>query len=171
MRRRERSGVQFDDLYYGSYARLFRLTSALCASRAEAEDVLQEAFTRALVRWHSVSRLDDPEGWVRRVAINHAMDQHRGRRRDRGAWRRLGRTETAPGPDVSELPDVIVALRGLPDKQRRVLVLHYLADQSIAQIAATYDLPIGTVKAQLSRGRSALATALRSNGGTDAVIR
>lgn len=159
--------MEFDDFYYGSYPRLLRLTVALTASRAEAEDVLQEAYTRALVAWGKVRRLDDPEGWVRRVAINQAMDQHRRRTRDHRVLSRFRAAPTVAGPEASELPDILRALETLPGKQRQALVLYYLADQSIEQIAVECGLPVGTVKAQLSRGRAALASKLRPEREAD----
>jgi RNA polymerase sigma-70 factor (ECF subfamily) len=159
--------VDFDEFYQASYPRLLRLTVALTASRQGAEDALQEAYTRALVRWHKVRCLDDPEGWVRRVAINQAMDQHRRRARDHRVFSRLRPPPAGPASDASDLPDILKALETLPDKQRRALVLHYLADQSVEQIAAGCGLPVGTVKAQLSRGRAALASKLRSEREAD----
>ena len=58
---------------------------AITISHATAAE-LADAFERAYVRWRRVGRLDDPAGWVRRVAINRAIDQHQIKRRF-GLWR------------------------------------------------------------------------------------
>ena len=68
-------------------------------------------------------------------------------------------------PEIS--PDtvaLVAALRTLPERQRVVVVLHYLADLPVSQIAAELRCPAGSVKAWLSRGRDALAIALRDDG-------
>jgi RNA polymerase sigma-70 factor (ECF subfamily) len=150
----------FAEFYYGTYPRLFRSVVLLCGSRSEAEDVLQEAYSRALGRWSRISGYDDPESWVRRVAINGAIDAHRGRRRDRLAWPRLAGPPSTEGPEESARTDVMRALEQLPSVQRKVLVLHYLADRSVEDVAADLQLPVGTVKSHLSRGRGRLASLL-----------
>jgi RNA polymerase sigma-70 factor (ECF subfamily) len=59
----------------------------------------------------------------------------------------------------------IDALRKVPAEQRRALVLYYVSDLSVAQIAAETGVPDGTVKARLARGRAALAPFLRESVG------
>jgi len=54
----------------------------------------------------------------------------------------------------------VAALRQLPQAQRQALVLHHIADLSVHAVAAEVGVPEGTIKARLSRGRSALATLL-----------
>jgi RNA polymerase sigma-70 factor (ECF subfamily) len=67
----------------------------------------------------------------------------------------------APGEDRVALAG---ALATLPDRHRRVVVLHYLADQSVRDIADQVGVPEGTVKVWLHRGRAALAARLAENG-------
>ena len=65
-----------------------------------------------------------------------------------------------PPRDPAGLEDhleIIAALRALPEAQRHVIALHYLADLPVDQIAAELGVPSGTVKSRLSRGRDALA--------------
>jgi RNA polymerase sigma-70 factor (ECF subfamily) len=59
----------------------------------------------------------------------------------------------------------IGAFRKVPAEQRRALVLYYVCDLSVAQIAAETGVPDGTVKARLARGRAALAPYLRESVG------
>lgn len=151
----------FDAFYERSYGRIFRAVRLLCTSGAEAEDAVAEAYARAFGRWDEVARLDLPEAWVRRVAMNQATDQHRLRMRDRLAWPRLGPPPSRQGPEDADPTDLVAALRRLPPRRRHVLVLYYVADRSVGDIAAELCLPAGTVKAHLSRGRAQLASLLR----------
>lgn len=70
--------------------------------------------------------------------------------------RAAGRNDEVPGLNP-DLPALVQALRRIPEKQRRALVLHYVADMTVEQIAAETGAAPSTVKAQLSRGRAALA--------------
>lgn len=154
-------GGDFDAFYRDSYARLVRQLWAVTGSRQDAEDVVQEAFVRAAARWGRVGAYELPEAWVRQVAIRLARNELRRVRRGLAALLRL-RPVQQDGPS-EDRPALIVALRDLPLRYRQVLVLHYLADLPVQQIAAELDLPQGTVTTQLARGRLALAQRL----GTD----
>jgi RNA polymerase sigma-70 factor (ECF subfamily) len=152
---------RFDDVYYASYRSVLRAVVFLVPTREDAHDVVQEAFARALSRWDDVSRLDNPETWVRRVAINGAIDLGRRNRSRRIAYRRVfGRGDVVPAPD-SASTDVERALASLKPAQRQAIVLHHLLDLSVAEIAAQTGRPTGTVKTNLARGRAALAALLR----------
>ncbi len=155
---RAESYRDFDDLYAASFQRLTLQLYAYLGDLGEAQDVVQEAFCRGLARWESVRRYDDPVAWVRRVAWNLGTSRFR---RQRTAISFLGRQreQHVPGPE----PDRVVltrALAKLPPTHRRVVVMHYLAQMPVAEIAAETGTAEGTVKSWLSRGREALATEL-----------
>ena len=156
---------QIQRCFDASYRRLVGQLYGVCGDLSEAEDAVAEAFARAVSRRRTFERLDNPEAWLRTVAVNLVRSRYR--RRAVGE-RLLGRTATpdlAHRPDLSEDPIALVAaLRGLPNHQRETLALHYLADLSVADVAQTLGVPVGTVKARLSRGRAALATALGTEG-------
>lgn len=144
------------EVYEASYQRLVVQMLALCGSQADAEEAVQEAFVQALRRRREFAEVRNPEGWLRTVALN----------RLRNGWRhaavvRRFRT-VVPGPAAPlELgPDhvaLVTALAGLGEDERLVVVLHHLADRRIDEIAAEIDVPVGTVKSRLSRGRAHLA--------------
>lgn len=145
--------------FYAAYFRpltiqLFAYTSDM----ATAQDMVQEAFCRALARWKRVADMDDPAAWVRRVAWNLATSRWR-RTRTATQFARRQREEhvAAPSPDRVTLAR---ALSTLPAQQRRAVILHYLADLPISDIARQEGVAEGTVKSWLHRGRAALAAQL-----------
>ena len=150
---------EFDAFYSGSVHRLVGVLFSMTGDLAEAQDVVQEAFARAWDRRSTMSRIDNPEAWVRTVAWRLAVSRWRRARTSVSAWRRHGPPVDVPAPDVEHLA-LAQALRRLPETHRRAIVLHYLCDLSVEQVAAETGSPVGTVKAHLSRGRAALAAHL-----------
>lgn len=150
------SSADLRELYAATHRRLVVAVAAACGNVDEAEDCVAEAFARALARWDRIARYDDPEAWVRRVALNVA----------RSRWRRLrrqvlgARAEGSTGPVGEDHAALLAALKRLPIAQREAIVLHHLADLSVAEVAIHQGVPVGTVKARLSRGRRSLAKLL-----------
>jgi RNA polymerase sigma-70 factor (ECF subfamily) len=153
-----RSG-SFEEFYNGTVGRLLGQLFLVTGDLHEAEEIVQEAYTRAAARWSRLRDYDVPEAWVRRVAMNLAADRARTLRRQTKAVLKL-----RPSPEVLPASDEALALaealRTLPIRQRQVLVLHYLVDLPVEQVARTLRVPEGTVKSLLSRGRQMLAAKL-----------
>jgi RNA polymerase sigma-70 factor, ECF subfamily len=93
--------------------------------------------------------------------MNLAADRARSLRRQARAMLRLGAPPAVPAVSVETLA-LVQALRPLPVRQRQAIVLHYLADLPLAEIAQVPAVPQGTVKSLLARGRRALAATLGS---------
>jgi RNA polymerase sigma-70 factor (ECF subfamily) len=151
-----RDPSDFDVFYGGSVRRVTSHLYAMTGSRAEAEDLVQEAYARAWQNWDKVSRYADPEGWVRGVAFRIRVSAWRKAVSRADAHRRHG----PPDPDQGANPDyvaIIAALRRINPQQRQAVVLHHLVGLSVEEIAAETGVAVGTVKARLSRGRKALA--------------
>ena len=121
----------------------------------EAEEVVQEAFARASTRWSRIRDYDVPEAWVRRVAMNLAADRDRRLQRQAGRCSGPGRRPRAAG--VGRGPGPGRRARTLPIHQRQAIVLHYLVDLPVEEVAATLGTRAGTVKSWLARGRRTLA--------------
>ncbi len=142
----------FEHVYSASYALLVAQLFVLTTNRAEAEEAVQEAFARLWSRWTECRDLDNPEAWVRRVAINIAVSR----------WRRHSRVvalqeSNVPAPQAgSPTGDLADALRHVPMKHRQALLLHHVMGLSVAEVASEMSAPQGTVKSWLSRGRSEL---------------
>ncbi|GLZ80771.1 RNA polymerase sigma24 factor [Actinorhabdospora filicis] len=151
-----RSQSEFIALYDARFSDLSAQLYAYTADATEAQDLVQEAFLRAWQRWDKIGAYDDPIAWVRRVAWNLAMSRHRRLAVVRRFLARSGPPEAHPGMSPDHVA-LVAALRRLPDKQRRALVLHYLADMPIAEIARETGAKEGTVKSWLHRGRTEMA--------------
>ncbi len=151
---------EFDAFYQESFGRIVATLYAMTGNLEEAQDAVQEAFIRA---WDRRGQLDGNradgqarEAWVRTVAYRLAVSRWRRARRGlQLAVRHHGGDETITEPALHHVA-LVTALRELPAVQRRSIVLHHLADMSVEQVAAETGQPVGTVKAQLSRGRAAL---------------
>ncbi|WP_203781313.1 RNA polymerase sigma factor [Paractinoplanes rishiriensis] len=150
--------------YQVYYRRLVTQVFGLVGDLAEAEDAVQEAFARVLASPRSFLKADDAERWLRVVALNVARTRYRRR------WLfdklvRAGRVDVpaaVPGLTADRVA-LLTALRRLAPPTREAVVLHYLADLPVGEVAATLGVPEGTVKARLSRGRTALARFLNDD--------
>jgi RNA polymerase sigma-70 factor (ECF subfamily) len=154
---------EFDRFYRDTSRRLMRYAYGLSGDAAESQDLVQEAYARAWQRWAAVSRYDDPEAWLRLVLTRLVTDWWR-RRAVRRAAADAARPVSPAGPPGDDTILLVRALRELPLAQRRALVLHYLLDRSVTDIAAETGAAEGTVKSWLSRGRAALAARIGTDG-------
>ena len=127
----------------------------------EAEDAVQEAFARAVAAGDRFRRLDNPEAWLRTVALNVLRRRWRRASLFRALTPRLATPADVPGISEDHVA-VVQGLRSLPFQQRETLALFYLGDLSVQEIAATLGVADGTVKSRLTRGRTALAAVMET---------
>jgi RNA polymerase sigma factor (sigma-70 family) len=149
-------------LFRAEYRRLVRTLDVLAGSPDAAADAVQEAFARLVVRWDEVSRYEDQAGWVRRVAVNLLLNRRRSLLRRAAA---LARMEPPPEfrPPEAGLLDLRSALDRLPQRQRVAVVLFYLADLSVKEVAAAMGVSEGSVNKHLHRGRETLRRLLEED--------
>ena len=152
--------TDFDEFYAAHCADLTVQVYAYFGDLHEAQDVVQEAFCRALARWRTVSAYDDPVAWVRRVAWNLAVSRWRRARTALNFVRRQRPAEAQMDGPTPERVALVAALGTLPAPQRRAMVLRYLGDLTVAEIADREGVAEGTVKSWLHRSRTALAAQL-----------
>jgi RNA polymerase sigma-70 factor (ECF subfamily) len=158
---------QFDDFYGGSVARITGQVYLMIGDLEEAQDVVQEAFVRAWDRRRQLEEMEHPEAWVRTVAYRLAVSRWRIGRNALIAWRRRAPDASADPPGIEHLA-IVAALRRIPEAQRRTIVLHHLCDRSAEQVAEETGVPVGTVKARLSRGRAAMRQHLTTEQPSEA---
>ena len=128
----------------GPVARALRMT---LRDPQLADEATDEAMTRAFERWDSVSRLDNPGGWVYRVGLNWARSVLRRTLRKRRQPHELGYTE---GPSAQDYA-LRTAIENLPANRRAVVVCRYYLQWSEAETASALQLRPGTVKSRLHR--------------------
>jgi RNA polymerase sigma factor (sigma-70 family) len=146
----------FAGFYAAHRSRIGRAVALAVGDVDLAGDATDEAMARAYERWAKVSRLDRPEGWVYRVAVNWSISVLRRRRR---SLHRL--YERPPGGDVDVTdPAVHDALGTLDVKHRSVVVCRHLLGWSVAETAEALGVQQGTVKSRLHRAHRVLQSRL-----------
>jgi RNA polymerase sigma-70 factor, ECF subfamily len=158
---------EFDELYAASFRRITSQVYAMIGNLDEATECVQEAFARAWANRKKLDKAQYPEAWIRTTAYRLAVSSgRRNRLEKRPVSPAVGAAAQVPAVDESHVA-LVAALKKLPEAQRQALVLHHIADLPIHQIAAEIGVPEGTIKARLSRGRTALAALLtdEANGG------
>jgi RNA polymerase sigma factor (sigma-70 family) len=129
----------------------------------DADDVAQDALVTA---WSSLPRLRDDDGfraWLYGIAWRKALTRRRSAsrtaRRD-GEWLEAREGEAAPGLDPADRLSLEAAMAQLPDDQRAAIVLCLAQDWSHGEAAQALDLPLGTIKSHVARGRDRLLAVL-----------
>jgi RNA polymerase sigma-70 factor (ECF subfamily) len=137
----------------------------LAARSAEADDLVQEALARALAALDQLRPGSNLRAWSFVILRNVFFEQARRRRTERAALERgaLAHETTAPAQHArSELADLQRCIFTLPPLQREALVLVGAQGMSYEEAAEICGVPVGTVKARVSRARAALARAMQS---------
>lgn len=153
----------FDEFVASGSARLLRSAYLLTGDRDLSEDLLQVVLVRTARRWE-VAR-DSPHAYAHRVLVNLLHDRRRHLSR-RVREQPLGPLEDRLGAMADRTEGLIDrmamigAVRGLPARQREVVVLRFFADLSVSETAAAIGSSDGTVKTHTSRALLALRAAL-----------
>ena len=152
--------ADFDAFYQREFTSIALIAGTTAGDRAMGEDIAQEAFGRAADRWPEVSGFDKPGAWVRRVAINLAIDRRRRRDSEARAIAKLPDVTVVQPVDRAGDPAVWEAVDELPARQRAAVVLHYYEDRPVAEIAEILQVSVSAVTSHLHRARTALSAAL-----------
>jgi RNA polymerase sigma factor (sigma-70 family) len=145
----------FEGFFQDQKERLLRTLSVITGSRAEAEDLAQEAFTKVFERWETVAAMEEPAGYLHRTAMNLF------RNRSRRARVALGRA-VGLGPDqdvfkpVEDRDAAARALGALTPRQRAALVLTAALGYSGEEAGRLLGIKAATVWALTHQARAAL---------------
>lgn len=148
--------LSFVDFYRSERDRLARGLALTLGDADLGTEAVDEAFVRAYQRWGKVAALDDPAGWIYRVALNWATSVLRRRRRAQ---------QPPAGPATTELgplaePALATALRDLPVDQRAVIVCRFFLHLSEQETAVALGIRPGTAKSRTHRALRTLEARL-----------
>ena len=157
--------------------KLYQVCYRMLSNQQEAEDIAQEAFIRAYINLHSYDQKRKFSTWLYRIATNLCIDRIRKKKPDYyldaevagtnglDMYSQIAASEQLPEETVEqmELQDRIqYEISRLPDKYRSVIVLKYIEELSLQEISEILDMPLGTVKTRIHRGREALRKQLNN---------
>jgi RNA polymerase sigma-70 factor, ECF subfamily len=143
--------------------RLYRAAWALCGSREDAEDLVQETYTRVLAKRRTIGRKEDTLPYLLAVLRNTYVSSLRRRdRRPRTApledsEARLAAPASASPTTQLAAREVFSAIAALPDDQRDALAAVDVAGLSYQEAADALEVPVGTIMSRLYRGRNRVA--------------
>ncbi len=144
--------------------RLMGLAHRILRDHGAAEEALQVALLRIWSDLPSLRQADAVEAWAARILVRACQDSLRRTRRSGRVLQLLpneGQVED-PAARFGEHQELEGAFATLSADHRAVVVLHYYRDLSLADIATTLDVPIGTVRSRLHYARRALRAALEA---------
>jgi RNA polymerase sigma-70 factor, ECF subfamily len=160
--------VGLHDLIDSHYQALYRYAFRLSGSSADAEDLTQETFGKAMSRISQLREPDRARGWLFRILRNAYLRRIRDEKRHR----------IVPLDSVGDLPErpsdvpadldparLQMALNDLDEAFRTPIILYYFEEFSYKDIADQMELPIGTVMSRLARAKAYLRTALTGEPG------
>ena len=144
----KRSDSEYLAFVDGRLAALRRAAYLLCGDAHAADDIVQETLTKLYTRWPGFGHVDNLDAYVHTMLVRVFLDERR-----RGWWRvalfdRLPDRHVPPPAPVEDRSVVRSALMALPPRQRAVVVLRYLCDQPVRDVARYLGCSEGTVKSQ-----------------------
>lgn len=153
---------------------LHRLALRLTGSPDDADDLMQDLFAHLYPRAGTVTSLERPRPWLMRVLYRLFVDRWRHRCADPASGDDA--LEEYPA-DALDAPDAVferqltaarlqAGLDALPAPQRDLLLLHDVEGYTLPEVAETLDVPLGTLKSRLHRGRAGLRAILLGHEGT-----
>ena len=151
--------AEFAEFAAASALRLRRTAFLLCHDWHYAEDLTQTALAKTYVAWRRVRPTGNPEAYTRKILLHSFLDQQRRRSSTELVLPALPETGWQEHSDLRLT--LLEALRGLPPRDRAIVVLRYWEDHSVETTADLLDLPIATVKQQSSRSLARLRLLLQ----------
>ena len=153
---------EFADFFSARFDGARRIAYAMCGSWSDAEEIAQNAFVRVYARWTKV-RIETVDAYLRTVLTRVFLDSRRRGRAREHTVADLPDRPVQPDQSSHERMAMQAALMAVPPGQRAVLVLRFVADLSVEQVAGTLGCSTGTVKSQTARGLATLREAYQGD--------
>ncbi|WP_073202970.1 RNA polymerase sigma factor SigW [Gracilibacillus kekensis] len=166
----------FEDIVSFYQNKVFAICYRMIGNRHEAEDIAQEAFIRAYINIQSFDENRKFSTWLYRIATNLTIDKIRKKKPDyyldaeiKGAdglnmYAQLPADQALPEEEVESLEMqsyIQQEIMQLPEKYRTIIALRFINELSLKEISEILEIPVGTVKTRVHRGREALRKRLR----------
>ncbi|MDC3417174.1 RNA polymerase sigma factor SigW [Aquibacillus salsiterrae] len=166
----------YEDIVSFYQNKVFQLCFRMIGNAHEAEDLAQEAFIRAFINIQTFDENRKFSTWLYRIATNLTIDRIRKKKPDfyldaevKGTdgldmYSQLPAEQVQPDEEVESMEIQTFIQReimGLPDKYRSVIALRFVEELSLLEISEILNIPVGTVKTRIHRGREALRKRLR----------
>ena len=154
--------VLLEQVVHERYPQLVAHATLVSASRADAQDLVQEALVSTFSGRARFRSVEQAEAYVRRAIVSRAIDASRRRARESALTERIGGQTTDSHRDDDHLPgaDVVRALAVLSPRERACVVLRQMDDLSVQETASVLGLSEGAVKRYTADGMARLTAAL-----------
>ncbi|AGZ41566.1 SigE family RNA polymerase sigma factor [Actinoplanes friuliensis] len=152
----KKSDADYVAYVQGRLPALRRLAYHLAGDSHHADDLVQETIAKLYAVWGRISGSDGLDAYTRTMLVRAFLDEKR-----RGWWRvrlfdAVPESAGQPPPGVEERLLLVAALKRVPPKQQATLVLRFLHDLPIAEVATILGCSEGTVKSQTTHGLATL---------------
>ncbi|MGA6163195.1 SigE family RNA polymerase sigma factor [Amycolatopsis magusensis] len=164
----QREEQEFAEYFAAKRDSVRRTAYMLCGDWHRADDLAQTAFVSLHRRWRKIRDRAATDAYLRKTLVRASIDE------SRRPWRRERQVEELPEPagqggprlddQVATREDLLAGLRGVPSRQRAVLVLRYFEGLDVSGVAKALGCSEGTVKSQTARGLENLRKVLGGLG-------
>jgi RNA polymerase sigma-70 factor (sigma-E family) len=162
----ERRDAEYVEFVESRLTSLRRMAYLLCQDWHAADDLVQVTITQLFRHWPRARRMDNVDGYVRRILFRTFLTEQR------SLWRKRIQLAASPPERPAALsdPDAVLDVRGalalVPPRQRATLVLRFYCDLDVEQAAVALGCSAGTVKSQTAKGLAAMRRVLEPAAGT-----
>jgi RNA polymerase sigma factor (sigma-70 family) len=143
--------LALEDFCRANFRSLVGMLSLWCGDAYLAQELAQETLARVCRDWSRVRRMDHPEAWARRVALNLANSSFRRRATERRALACSEQLRQGIQSDDGVSVELRALVASLPKRQRTAIVLRYYNDLSYGEIATVMEIPESTAKSLVAR--------------------
>jgi RNA polymerase sigma factor (sigma-70 family) len=156
--------ADFSTFFAEEHRKVFKALYFVTGNRADAAELMQDAFLKLWERWDTIDRIDDPTAYLFRVALNGSRMRARAARR---ATQRLVAPSSSHDPfdEIDLREDVLRLLLGLAPRQRAALVLLDLYGYGSDEAGRILGIRPSTVRALATQGRAVLRSRAGDTNG------
>ena len=154
-----------EQLYREHAPRFRRVAFAIVGDAETAEDIVQEAFAKAIVRRRTFRATGDATGWVWRIVVNTALSRRRRIQLETSVRKALRAALSRASEQRTDEHHLSKHIARLPERQKAALFLRYYADLDYGGIAAVLAIAPGTVAKLLHDARRAILNAVERDAG------